>query len=130
MSEQKHTPEPWLAEGEFKQVGCLVRGLSTEWVGYVVQLNAEKYRGEVCGFQSATNIDGIKPNEALANATRIVSCVNALAGIPNPAEFVRAARELAEAANDEYARVAGDYGIYLDKIDSALSAFRAAGGGQ
>jgi hypothetical protein len=135
MSEAKHTPEPWFLEGEFRQVGCLDKGLCTEWCGSVLEANAKKYRGEVCEFQSATNIDGIKPNEAFANANRIVDCVNALTGIPNPAEFVRAAEANADLMKKAIALLdpcmnESDIRKLRGHFLEALSAFRAAGGGQ
>lgn len=62
-----------------------------------------------------------------ADGKRIVDCWNACDGIPNPAEFVRAARELAEAAD---ARCEDDTMANEMALVDALSAFRAAGGGQ
>lgn len=49
-----------------------------------------------------------------ANARRIVACVNALAGIPDPAAFVKAARALAD-----------DVDCMLE-TDASIAAFRAA----
>lgn len=59
-----------------------------------------------------------------ANARRIVDCVNALAGIPDPAAFVEAARGMAEAADGA---ITGNL-IALEKLRSALTAFRQASG--
>ena len=141
----KHTPEPWNFEGQVKLVGTLDSGQCNEWVGSIFQGTESRYRGEICQFQSATNIDGIKPNEALANASRIVDCVNSLAGISNPSDFVRAARELAEAAgvvlgaSDRYFGEQYTCGcVWCERgcknphtvLTDALSAFRAAGGGE
>lgn len=127
----RHTPEPWNFEGQVKLVGTLDSGQCNEWVGSIFQGTESRYRGEICQFQSATNIDGIKPNEALANASRIVDCVNSLAGISNPSDFVLAARELGKLVKNVM-------DVELHNWDSAaatairesLSAFRAAGGGE
>jgi len=79
--------------------------------------------------------DSIFPTKA--DRDRIVACINALAGIPDPAAFVKAARELAKAAETcddgaclgtngiDYSPV---YGKDFDEklVKSALKAFRAS----
>lgn len=61
------------------------------------------------------------------DVSRWFSCVNALDGIPNPAEFVRAARELADIADGTIAFAANDLAV-LPALTKAVKAFRAAGG--
>jgi hypothetical protein len=120
----EQTPEPWFVGGYDL---CNIRSHpQTVMGGTPIAWFYQRCNNDEQGDAQNASEYGLRIGQI--NAARCVECVNALTGIPNPAEFVRAARELAEAANDEYARVAGDYGIYLDKIDSALSAFRAAGG--
>jgi hypothetical protein len=69
------------------------------------------------------------------NDRRIQQCCDALLGIPNPAEFVRAARELAEAVETSTGELLpeaceNDIRFVKNELSAALSAFRAAGGGQ
>lgn len=71
MSEQKHTPEPWhqFAFEVYDDDNCIIADCG--------------YAADVFGKE------GMK-----ANAARIVACVNALAGIENPEEWVKEAKEL------------------------------------
>ena len=72
-----------------------------------------------------------------ANARRIVACVNALAGIPDPAAFVQAARGMREALEsllkecweDQHSHMTRDFfeRHYKDEL-AALTAFDAAMG--
>jgi hypothetical protein len=68
---------------------------------------------------------------AVRHMNRATKCAEAMDGIPNPAEFVRAARELERIVQNvldvelrEWDCAAGT------AIKDVLSAFRAAGGGQ
>lgn len=73
MTQPKHTPEPWLI-GKTTEKGMPIE-TETDLIGF---------------FDPWSNLNNVD----LANAARIVSCVNALAGIPNPQAFVEAAGEL------------------------------------
>lgn len=70
MADQmKFTPGPWYASGVFRLVGTSDEiGKTQEWCGNVGPSEEGKYRGEVCGIQSALHIQGILPGEARANA--------------------------------------------------------------
>lgn len=68
MSENKHTPEPWSA-GVIKYKG--------EWHFTAVPVGNEGKITALCGLAGANGED-----ESIANARRIVACVNACAGIP------------------------------------------------
>lgn len=69
---QKHTPEPWQLKG--LQDDCVI---------------SRDYH-PIADFWN-TWLVGLK-EEAKANAARVVSCINALAGIPDPAKFVAKAK--------------------------------------
>ncbi len=71
MSEHKHTPEPWDVKGN--QIKCPM--------GHV----AECFR-----------LDKYIEGNTEANAERIVTCVNAMAGIDDPAAFVKQAKAAPE----------------------------------
>jgi hypothetical protein len=82
----KHTPEPWY-----------VMSMPTdttrfdEWV-YVCFDNVL----DIALVKRGPIVKGDEPETGEANAHRIVECVNALAKIDRPAEFVAAVRELVE----------------------------------
>jgi hypothetical protein len=89
-----HTPEPW----------------------HVDRFNIHAKRGECCVWiNMAIGFNGEKPGESTANAHRIVACVNALAGVENPAaelarlreEVERLEKELREAYSDNAPPPAG-----------------------
>lgn len=67
MSENKHTPEPWSA-GVIKYKG--------EWHFTAVPVGNEGKITALCGLAGANGED-----ESIANARRIVACVNACAGV-------------------------------------------------
>jgi hypothetical protein len=84
----KHTPEPWTA--------------------YTGPLRARQFPTKIIEIQGTDGkpivawpgFDGVpgQRRRVLANAERACDCVNALAGIDNPAEFVRLVREIAKAS--------------------------------
>lgn len=81
ITQPKHTPEPWVAEqanGSLETAMFISAGEKT-----------------ICALYGDWP-DQVGDLEQKANASRIVSCVNALAGIPDPEEFVKAAKELLE----------------------------------
>lgn len=67
-------------------------------------------------------------DDAHARLKHDMEAAEATKGIPHPADFVKAARELAEKA----AELFGDHPTNgnLLEISDALTAFRAAGGGE
>lgn len=95
----KHTPEPWSDE--------------THPRTHTISDNSGTY--------------GIARSMSDSDFAIACSAVNALAGIDNPSDFVRAARELADKA-EQYQ----DDDTYDNEkqLREALSAFRAAGGGE
>lgn len=78
-STQKHTTEPWevLQYGN-KPPKVVIKGQP----GFIAQLGYP-HEGDRC-----------------SNAARIVACVNACAGIPDPLKAITAARRLAESMRD------------------------------
>lgn len=78
MTVNEHTPEPWKVEGVT-----------------IYSLNKHGYnRFHSCVFDGEDdNKKRIKRSEQKANANRIVSCVNTLAGIPNVEEWMEKVRE-------------------------------------
>lgn len=77
MSE--HTKEPW-SQGDGS------RNMIYAWKGQVLVFTDDGYRIIVSCNQNY-------PEEAEANARRIVACVNALKGIDDPEKFVEKAKE-------------------------------------
>lgn len=76
MNEQKHTPEPWRVEcDEYDDGngGCQARAWPTVWAGGTELIGTE-------GFYSELGREA-----DIANARRIVACVNACAGISTAA---------------------------------------------
>ena len=85
----KHTPEPWYVESDGDGKAALHRDV------YIVAENGE---GRVCTMTSSP-IDGESVKRP--TAARIVACVNACAGISDPAAFVGGVERLiAELQND------------------------------
>lgn len=88
----KHTPEPWI----------LVQSKSGRAPWWTVRASDSKNRviasarGDTGGVFAMTNCQ-FSPQTLEANATRIVACVNALAGIDDPAAFVARLAALEEA---------------------------------
>jgi hypothetical protein len=88
--EMKHTPEPW------EQMG------GSSAIVAVSELERDEDGNRVAVAQCGDEISplaGLKyGDERDANAARIVSCVNACAGLADPAEALRVAREALELA--------------------------------
>jgi hypothetical protein len=78
VSAPKHTPEPWRIDGPLTDAGHVL--IVDPHGDALARLDAETVHLET------------------VNAARIVACVNAFAGIDDPAAFVAAHRELVEAA--------------------------------
>jgi hypothetical protein len=100
----KHTPEPWRRDMN-SGLECDIRGPNSQKVALCFGLsNKGNLRGEEY------------KNECSANAARIVECVNACAGIENPA----AIKDLIKAALavQEYGYTFSDY----DALKNALAA--------
>jgi hypothetical protein len=112
MSELKHTPEPWQRDG-------------------TAIFDCQHFPEMVATTSPAMCGPGM--TNATFNAQRIVDCVNALAGIPNPAEFVRAAEANADLMKKAVALLdpcmsESDIRKLRGHFLEALSVFRAAGG--
>ena len=75
MSQQKHTPEPWIVNDT--SVGITI--FSGKQNLYLM-------------YMSATRAD----RDNSANANRVVECVNAMEGIENPTELMESVRKLIE----------------------------------
>jgi hypothetical protein len=129
----EQTPEPWFVGGSDL---CYVRSHpQTITGGTPIASFFQRCNNDEQGDSEHASEYGVRIGQI--NASRCVDCVNALTGIPNPAEFVRAARELARCvsdaakANDMTFVVTGRQilGEEIRKdFEQALSAFRAAGG--
>ena len=79
MAEAKHTPEPWHVGG----------------------LSGRGVRADTCGIAWCFSAPDVRPNdptEAIANAHRIVACVNSCAGIDPEAvpKMLEALKEIAQ----------------------------------
>lgn len=88
-----HTPEPWSAD-RVTEIGPI--GISA----------GPTHIGEIIGTGDAA--------EDAANAARIVACVNACAGISDPAATLRSAREAIAWALGEMKRPGHPYSHYAD----------------
>jgi hypothetical protein len=82
----EHSPEPWSVEE--REAG---NAAPRFWINHASAMAGEYVVAELNG-ECCLN--------AQADAERIVACVNALAGIEDPEEFVREAKELREAWED------------------------------
>lgn len=92
MTTPKHTPEPWAYNENTHRVWANTH-------------ESEKYNHNdaiICELSHYTVAD----REAAANAARIVECVNAMEGKPNPAEYVQRATELAAKYNEQLIEIA------------------------
>ncbi len=82
----EHTPEPW----------SFVEDGGGSAFSFEIRADRRDHGGQIRGIALvyADNPDDGSPGtEDTANAARIVQCVNACAGLDNPAEAIRAARE-------------------------------------
>jgi len=114
----RHTPEPWYAIADY---GILDHPSYQRWRGEdrggfreIVSDNGERVVGGAWRQDSDADID-------IDSATmgRILDCINALAGIPDPEKFVKAARELAhQYANGTLNRQAIDAFCASDRQDA------------
>lgn len=100
----KHTPEPWVYDEDRAAVRFDGRGNPVE---------GDRIGCIICEPQKRS--DG----------RRIVACVNALAGVADPAAFVKAARELAAAVDDDDVVVIDHEGDEIS-ISNLTAAFAAA----
>jgi hypothetical protein len=104
VSEQKHTPEPWEYWNERS--------------GEENTFNIQCVRGDIVAIcDDHWDRRGDDTNEA--NAARIVACVNALDGIPDPAAFVERARAV-EAERDELRNAAKEVLIGIGDKPKAM----------
>lgn len=100
----KHTPEPWKAYVNPRNGAIGVYSITTE--------------NDVAGC----NHLGLPANARKANANRIVACVNACAGIEDPASAISDAREALELALEVIeATGPGSYPIAENAIAGALA---------
>ena len=125
MSE-KHTPEPWTVEQGNTPIGD-----TGDYEGWQ-QITGSNQRS-VCHFQEDWG-DGFI--QAEKNAERIISCVNAMASIPDPQAYRKAVEELVEASRMVYShatitRTGGppmnprDAEHLLNNLGAALAPFRS-----
>ena len=102
-----HTKEPWVVDG-------------TE----IICAHDSSHIAEVP--------DGGSPEQDAADRARIVSCVNAMAGIPDPAAYVTAFEAMVEALVDAVEiiddQLGGDFPDSLMAFRTALQAARLARG--
>ena len=74
-----HTATPWNVERPFQEPGVYIAGPNTSLIAKLYQPDARLYNGD-----KLVSIDG--------NAARIVACVNACAGMTDPAQEIAALR--------------------------------------
>lgn len=84
----KHSPEPWALN---------------PYDGGAPEIYGFSHRGQTRAIARVLYHNGSEDPEVRANAHRIVACVNALAGIEDPAAAIAAAREALEACRDHIA---------------------------
>ena len=94
MTQPKWTPEPWKVE-----ITTKTKSFGPSQERFVTQF----FLKDSCGIP-IFNASAKKKSDA----DRIASCVNALAGIPNPQKFVEAAKNLCEMGSDLILYVKGD----------------------
>ena len=126
----EHTKEPWEVQPSHEDSALFIIGSN---LGGLV--------GAAHGWPS--EIESGNHSRIEANARRIVACVNALAGIPDPAAFVQAARGMREAAEAARNRIWGLEATaiadgktelaqklegWANELSTALAAFNAAMG--
>lgn len=105
-SEQKQTAEPWESHGQNTVFGIVIES-----------------QGRLIGsFETVEDRD------------RAVACVNALAGIPDPAAFVRRAKAIEEAASNAVPMMQmawKQYGVggMFECMDALRAALAKIGGG-
>ena len=126
MSE-KHTPEPWTVEQGNTPIGD-----TGDYEGWQ-QITGSNQRS-VCHFQEDWG-DGFI--QAEKNAERIISCVNAMASIPDPQAYRKAVEDLVDIAqsltdlSDDLIEVRqkswgyDDVHAHISKIKAALAPFRS-----
>lgn len=100
----KHTPEPWIASPF---------GVITDQNGNAI---GSFFDNELLH------------NDHTADAARAVACVNTLAGVQNPAEFMRTTQEALEGILGRYVSLAnsGDAGFWNPEEDMEVIAARKA----
>jgi len=74
-----------------------VKHTSEPWVVYNAGDEGDTYIGDKEG-----HVSPIAENFAEADAFRVVTCVNAMAGIEDPAAFVKAVREIIDGASPSH----------------------------
>ena len=82
QGEGRHTPEPWRVSDDGHRI----------YAGEPADSIAEECRRNVASFGGHSN-DGTKQRQDRANARRIVQCVNACQGIPDPKAAIQAVRK-------------------------------------
>ncbi len=119
MTDAKHTAEPWT------HLGTMVVKDSDETIVIRADLVVPMSSKRIC---LTDNESYSSSEECEANAARLTVCVNALSGVKDPADFVKAAREFSRAVGIALSGDASDN--WEQRIRDTLKAFRAAGGGE
>lgn len=83
MQTTKHTPGPWTIRGAVRAVGNEEDGYHDLYCADVIPPHDERWRGTVCGIQSADHISGISKEEAEANTRLIAAAPTVLAELEN-----------------------------------------------
>lgn len=83
-----HTPGPWTIRGSVHPVGNDEDGIHDLYCADVIPPHDERWRGTVCGIQSADHIDGISKEEAEANARLIAAAPDLLQALLDALPFV------------------------------------------
>jgi hypothetical protein len=112
-----HTPEPWYWGDGFdnlttKYASCQLFGAGDI---EIITTRIDHYE-PIWDFNPETGEGGISH----ANRARIVACVNAMAGIPDPAALVKSHGELVEALKDSEQKVwrlEGEVGSLSGKVE-------------
>lgn len=100
MSATKHTPGPWRKEQRH----------------HVDKYRTEIWSGSTCIVREVNLGGHYFQAEGIANAARIVACVNAMEGVDDPAELMRAVRYAMD-----YCAQSGNWFPGIKEVKAALA---------
>ncbi|MDP3859881.1 MAG: hypothetical protein Q8Q73_19140 [Stagnimonas sp.] len=115
-AEQKHTPEPWSLETVPTSIG------TCHMIGPFPSRGA-KSETHACIYADSVRMGDYGHSaigdELRANAERIVACVNAMAGVTDPASYIATLQERIDTFSESAA-------AYMAERDELLAALQAA----
>jgi hypothetical protein len=116
-----HTPEPW------ELMALVPTEAGRKANRWITSANAPRHKRTVALVHRLDEYVALKHDaEGEANAHRIVSCVNALAGVPDPAAYVKAFEEMVVAINATVADMEADGKPYPHCYEGLYTALKSA----